>query len=120
MLLWLVVSLLCLASNTGCGDRNVPATSSPTPPLSQPESSATPEPAITATLSVAAASDLKFAMDDLIHEFRQLIPQTEFKVTYGSSGNFFAKLSNNAPFDLFFSADIDYPRTLIEHGHALP
>jgi len=44
---------------------------------------------------------------------------TTIKVTYGSSGNFFAQLQNRAPFDVYFSADIDYPRRLAVAGHAL-
>jgi molybdate transport system substrate-binding protein len=41
------------------------------------------------------------------------------RVTYGSSGNFYAQLVNGAPFDIFFSADVDYPRRLIAQGVAL-
>lgn len=71
-----------------------------------------------ATVSVAAAADLKFALDDLIVAFEQAHPSIDVRPTYGSSGNFYAQLSNRAPFDIFFSADIDYPRRLIEQGHA--
>jgi molybdate transport system substrate-binding protein len=72
------------------------------------------------SVRVAAASDLKFAFDDLSAEFRQTHPDIEVIVSYGSSGNFFAQISNGAPFDLFLSADLDYPRQLIEKGHAEP
>lgn len=68
------------------------------------------------TLTVAAAADLKFALDDLVKEFEGKNPATKVNVTYGSSGNFFAQLQNGAPFDLFFSADISYPRKLAEAG----
>ncbi|MCW5556161.1 MAG: molybdate ABC transporter substrate-binding protein [Verrucomicrobiae bacterium] len=70
-------------------------------------------------ITIAAAADLKFAMDELIGEFRTNHPTIAVKVTYGSSGNFYAQLQNRAPFDLYFSADIDYPRKLAEAGHAL-
>jgi molybdate transport system substrate-binding protein len=59
---------------------------------------------------------LKFALDDLVKEFEGKNPATKVNVTYGSSGNFFAQLQNGAPFDLFFSADISYPRKLAEAG----
>lgn len=72
-----------------------------------------------AEINVAAAADLKFAMDELVAEFHTNHPDTTIKVTYGSSGNFFAQLQNRAPFDLYFSADIEYPRKLAELGHAL-
>ncbi|MDP9338096.1 MAG: molybdate ABC transporter substrate-binding protein [Acidobacteriota bacterium] len=66
-------------------------------------------------LAVAAAADLKFAMADVAAQFEK---QTGNKVnvTYGSSGNFFSQLQNGAPFDLFFSADIDYARRLESAG----
>jgi molybdate transport system substrate-binding protein len=67
-------------------------------------------------LTIAAAADLKFALDDLVKEFEEKYPATKVNVTYGSSGNFFAQFQNGAPFDLFFSADIGYPRKLAEKG----
>ena len=68
---------------------------------------------------VAAAADLKFAMDEIVEAFRREHPAIGVQVTYGSSGNFYAQLSNHAPFDIFFSADVDYPRRLIREGVAL-
>lgn len=68
---------------------------------------------------IAAAADLKFAMDSLIAVFSRDNPSISVKVIYGSSGNFFQQIGNGAPFDLFFSADIDYPRQLKEQGKAL-
>jgi molybdate transport system substrate-binding protein len=69
-----------------------------------------------AALTIAAAADLKFALDDLVKEFEEQYPATKVYATYGSSGNFFALFQNGAPFDLFFSADIEYPRKLVETG----
>lgn len=70
-------------------------------------------------VSIAAASDLKFALDDVIAAFKSREPNIDVQVAYGSSGNFFSQLSNNAPFDVFLSADIEYPRKLIAAGLAL-
>jgi molybdate transport system substrate-binding protein len=70
-------------------------------------------------VQVAAAADLKFALDEIIDSFHRQYPDIRAQVTYGSSGNFFAQLSNRAPFDIYFSADVDYPRKLIEQGLAL-
>jgi molybdate transport system substrate-binding protein len=67
-------------------------------------------------IAVAAAADLRFALDDLVKDFEEKNPTTKINVTYGSSGNFFAQLQNGAPFDLFLSADIEYPRKLAEKG----
>ena len=61
---------------------------------------------------VAAAADLRFAMDSLVAVFSRENPGISVKPTYGSSGNFFEQIKNGAPFDLFFSADVDYPRQL--------
>jgi molybdate transport system substrate-binding protein len=70
-------------------------------------------------IRVAAASDLKFAMAELAKNFEKQTG-TRVSVTYGSSGNFFSQIQNGAPFDLFFSADIEYPRKLEAAGFAEP
>jgi molybdate transport system substrate-binding protein len=68
---------------------------------------------------VAAAADVKFAMEELSKEFENKTG-TKVDVTTGSSGNFFAQIQGGAPFDLFFSADLDYPKKLEASGSAEP
>lgn len=69
-------------------------------------------------LNVAAAADLSFCLDALDAEFARQAPGVEIKVATGASGNFFAQIANGAPFDVFLSADMDYPRKLAEAGQA--
>lgn len=67
-------------------------------------------------LSIAAAADLQFALADAGRQFHQQYPQTEVAIDYGSSGNFATQIRNGAPFDLFLSADVQYPRDLARDG----
>jgi molybdate transport system substrate-binding protein len=67
-------------------------------------------------VTVAAAADLKFAFDELVQEFNDKNPSIKINTTFGSSGNFFSQLQSGAPFDLFLSADAQYPRKLAEAG----
>lgn len=69
-------------------------------------------------LLIAAAADLKFALDDLVSVYEAAHPGHTVKPTYGSSGTLFAQIDNGAPFDLFLSADVKFPKQLIEHGKA--
>jgi molybdate transport system substrate-binding protein len=69
-------------------------------------------------LLVAAASDLRFALDDLVAEWRLAGQRIEVEPVYGSSGNFLAQITQGAPFDVFFSADAEYPRELERAGLA--
>lgn len=77
-------------------------------------------PATAATVSVAAASNLVYALDELSATFRREHPDITLTVATGSSGNLVAQISNGAPFDVFLSADLDYPRALIRAGGAAP
>jgi molybdate transport system substrate-binding protein len=70
-----------------------------------------------AVLSIAAASDLQTVMPTLLSRFERDVAIAT-TVSFGSSGNFFAQIQNGAPFDVFFSADMDYPRRLVRSGHA--
>jgi molybdate transport system substrate-binding protein len=72
-----------------------------------------------APVRIAAAADLQPAMSDLVSQY-QTENAARLDVTYGSSGNSFAQIQNGAPFDLFFSADIEYPRKLQLAGAADP
>jgi molybdate transport system substrate-binding protein len=60
---------------------------------------------------IAAASDLKFALDSVIASF-QKHHDVKVDVTYGSSGKLSEQIAHGAPFDIFFSADIAYPEGL--------
>lgn len=71
-----------------------------------------------ARVRVAAASDLRFALDELTAAFRRSRPDVTVDVTYGASGTFHAQIVQGAPFDLFLSADVDYPRDLVAKGRA--
>lgn len=68
---------------------------------------------------VAAASDLQFAMPQIAQNFEQQTGAT-VKITFGSSGNFTNQIKNGAPYDVFFSADINYPKQLEAQGFAEP
>ena len=73
----------------------------------------------TAAVRLAAASDLQGALGGVIARFEK---ETYLRVqpVFGSSGNFFAQILNGAPFDAYLSADIDYPRRLLDAGLGEP
>ena len=69
-------------------------------------------------ITIAAAADLKFAMDEIVAQFKKAHPQAGVETIYGSSGKFHTQIQQGAPFDLYFSADIALPRTLATEGLA--
>ena len=70
------------------------------------------------SITIAAAADLKFAMDDIVATFEAGHPADAVRVIYGSSGKFLTQIQQGAPYDLYFSADIAYPRRLADAGLA--
>lgn len=73
-------------------------------------------PARAESVTIAAASDLQFALADVVGAMRAERPGDTFTLIYGSSGKLCTQIMNGAPFDLFFSADITYPRRLDVQG----
>ena len=71
-------------------------------------------------LSIAAASDLVFCLEELNKAFNKARPEIALKLITGASGNLFAQISHGAPFDVFLSADMRYPLELIKTGLASP
>lgn len=64
---------------------------------------------------IAAASDLKFALDEIAARFRRETGR-DVKIAYGSSGNFTRQIQQGAPFQLFLSADEGFVFQLAEAG----
>jgi len=75
-------------------------------------------PASAQQITVAAAADLNFALKDLAQKYQAKTGNT-VTLTFGSSGNLFTAIENGAPYDLFFSADIEYPKKLSAEGLVL-
>ena len=68
-------------------------------------------------ITVAAAADLSIALKEIGDSYQK---KTGLKVntSFGASGALTQQIQNGAPFDLFFSADMEYPRQLIAAGEA--
>lgn len=73
--------------------------------------------AVADELLVAAASDLQYALPEVASRFEKQTGH-KLRITFGSSGNFFSQIANGAPFDVFLSADVEYPRRLAAAGKA--
>ncbi len=71
-----------------------------------------------AKLTIAAAADLHYALDNVVAAYKHEHPAAAVDVVYGSSGKLTTQIEQDAPFDLFFSADSDYPKQLADEGKA--
>lgn len=73
----------------------------------------------TQDVTVAAAADLNLALKEITQRY-EAKTGAKVRLTFGSSGNFFTAIQNGAPYDVYFSADIDYPRQLEAAGLSEP
>ena len=70
-------------------------------------------------ITVVAAADLHFALDEIASRF-QAESGIHVRAIYGSSGNFYQQIQNGAPFDVFLSANAEYPKKLEAAGLTQP
>src|SRR6202050_3014503 len=77
----------------------------------------TPQAGATHEITVAAAADLSAALQEVATNYEKRTGVT-VKLSFGASGALTQQIQNGAPFDVFFSADMDYPRQLIAGGQA--
>lgn len=73
-------------------------------------------PAAAERFTIAAASDLRFALNEIVELFKARHAGHDINVIYGSSGRMTSQIINGAPFDIFFSADISFPQRLYAEG----
>ncbi|MGE5523367.1 MAG: molybdate ABC transporter substrate-binding protein [Rhodospirillaceae bacterium] len=64
---------------------------------------------------IAAASDLRYAMDEIAAQFQRSTGRA-VKLSYGSSGNYYRQIQQGAPFELFMSADEAFVLKLHDAG----
>ncbi len=115
--------LVLLNLTAGCSQKpagnNSQSAPSAAPNIAQTADANADNPALAShKVRVAAASDLQFALRDLAAQFEKSHAGYKVELTFGSSGNLYAQLTNGGPFDIFLSADMSYPRKLIEAGLA--
>jgi len=96
---WLMVACLLLSATLGWTQEQ------------EKEKKSSPE------LVVAAAADLSVALQEIADGYQKQ-SGVQLKLSFGASGALTQQIQNGAPFDLFFSADMDYPRQLIAAGAA--
>jgi molybdate transport system substrate-binding protein len=70
-------------------------------------------------VSIAAAANLVYVLDALQAEFRRVAPDVKVTTTSSASGTLFAQIKNGAPFDVFLSADVDYPKRAVRENLAV-
>ena len=70
------------------------------------------------TVSIAAAANLVYVLDDLNAEFKRSASDIVITTATGASGSLVAQIRNGAPYDVFLSADLDFPLALVQAGQA--
>ncbi|MBZ7994690.1 molybdate ABC transporter substrate-binding protein [Campylobacter canadensis] len=68
--------------------------------------------ALAQELSVAAAANISYPLEDIKNAFLKHYPDVKIQVNTGSSGTFNSQIKNGAKFDIFLSANSDFAKDL--------
>lgn len=71
------------------------------------------------TITLFAASDLRFALDEAKELFLRTNPNNKIETIYGSSGKGMQQIQNGAPYHLYFSANEDFVEKLYKKGFVI-
>lgn len=71
------------------------------------------------TIQVATAANMSYALPKIIEVFQHSHPNIEVKMLVGGSGKLATQILNSAPFDIFLSANMSYPKALYKQGLSL-
>ncbi len=74
----------------------------------------------TPSLAIAAAGDLRGSLEEVKQAFEARNPGTRIDLSYGASGSLTAQIRQGAPFDVFLSADVEFPEQLRLAGLVSP
>jgi molybdate transport system substrate-binding protein len=72
------------------------------------------------SVRVVAASDLQYALPEIVQAFERQNPGVRVELSFGSSGKFYTQIMQGLPADIFFSADAAFPKRLEEAGRTTP
>ena len=67
-------------------------------------------------VSVAAAANLRYALEEIKKQYEKEHPSTKIEITFGASGTLTQQILNGATFDFFMGADREFPQKLKEKG----
>lgn len=70
-------------------------------------------------MTIVAASNTQPALDSISEVYQAEFPNTKITIIYGASSKLYEQITQNAPFDLFFSADTKYPDSLYKRNKTL-
>ena len=70
-------------------------------------------------IKIVGASDLTYALQEIKQKFISKHPNTKISLSLGSSGKAYTQILHQAPYDIYFSADMDYVKRLYKKGFTL-
>jgi molybdate transport system substrate-binding protein len=71
------------------------------------------------TVKVAAAANLSYLADPLKAAFSERNPTIQVEFIFGASGALTTQITQGAPYDVFMSADTDFPQRLSDAGFSV-